>query len=925
LKYIWNAEGGGFTSLATNYNGLSPSIFDLDFQSPEYEIAISEQRKINSLSEVFLHNLLPDVKAVDFFLSYCKLFGLYPAIDNDNKTIRLLNRNEYYINNVIDVEEYFCNNLEHELQALNFDSKFLNLAYKDGHTFDAKQLKEITGIENGALKLNTGNEFNKDVYDFFKGTIFEPVVIRQKKFDEYGFIREPNYFPTLHTDELSKSKIYNPVALLFANGYKEAQTFEPRLGNRYYFAFVDDSETALNNNTDVYNLSNCEPVVIDGKLVLIAQTPFTNGIEPPDAKQLETITLYPGVESPTFSVDFNTPVLRYFPDEFPTGITIFERYWKNYLLDRYNKNTKVFTGSFWLPDYMLSKDLMRYFLFFRNQYWAINKLDVRDVTKNEPVKLEIVSIQNIENYYNGLNTGYTEGGYIIRFMVMEMDQPLEGVTITVDGKTGVTNASGYADILLEEGSFVWTAEKDDYKTETGTVEVDAAKTVNIEMRQGLYTTAEITDLIENQGYIPVATGAELNEIRATSNVTKTMGAGTIWEGSYTFKNDSKFVQVKAVSLASYQTGSGWLPIGFAGTGNFFSGTYDGNELKITDLKIDRTGGSFQGLFGVASNAKLKNIIIPDANIKTNAAYCGILVAYYANPSGTGLIDNIKTSGIIEGVSYVGGVVGANFDVSGGVVSGAPITNCVADVEIIASASYVGGITGYSRGASSKIEQCKTSGSITNTQVASDAIGFYGGIAGESFTTVKQCTSSMNITCKRVRTVGGILGRISTGTVTECESSGTIQTHQLVSGLVGYSNGGNINNCRNNSNVVIDDEYTYGGLAAKHGAGVCSYIDASGTITNCFSIGTVTVINPRGGATYVTNGMAWGTGGASASNSYWDTTTSGIAGLTSGGLGIAKTTTELKADPIGLGIYAAWSTDIWGKEIAEYPELKNMPQ
>lgn len=133
-----------------------------------------------------------------------------------------------------------------------------------------------------------------------------------------------------------------------------------------------------------------------------------------------------------------------------------------------------------------------------------------------------------------------------------------------------------------------------------------------------YTEAEITDMIQTQGYIPVASANELNNIRYS--VENTFGAGTIWENTYTGGTDKKYIQVKDVDLSIYSTGIGWQPIGGI-TEAPFQGVYDGNSQSINNLFIDNN--SYGGIFGVACG-DFKNIYIKNGNLN-NTNFSGFLI------------------------------------------------------------------------------------------------------------------------------------------------------------------------------------------------------------------------------------------------------------------------------------------------------------
>lgn len=82
-----------------------------------------------------------------------------------------------------------------------------------------------------------------------------------------------------------------------------------------------------------------------------------------------------------------------------------------------------------------------------------------------------------------------------------------------------------------------------------------------------------------------------------------------------------FKQTNAIDMyaASFRAGGdeGWLPIG--NTPNCpFRGVFDGNNLSITNLYIDRASANKSfglGLFGFAESAVFENMVIEKADIK----------------------------------------------------------------------------------------------------------------------------------------------------------------------------------------------------------------------------------------------------------------------------------------------------------------------
>lgn len=154
-------------------------------------------------------------------------------------------------------------------------------------------------------------------------------------------------------------------------------------------------------------------------------------------------------------------------------------------------------------------------------------------------------------------------------------------------------------------------------------------------KERLYTDAQITNMINNQGYIPISTAAELNNIRYYTQ--NTFGSGTAWAKSYTGGLDKKYIQVANIDLSSYSENGGWKVLANSGAGEgnstFFVGVYDGGNYIISNMTM--TGEkSFPyngvGLFGFINSqsdnlVEIKNLIMKNVNINVNRIICGSFV------------------------------------------------------------------------------------------------------------------------------------------------------------------------------------------------------------------------------------------------------------------------------------------------------------
>lgn len=384
---------------------------------------------------------------------------------------------------------------------------------------------------------------------------------------------------------------------------------------------------------------------------------------------------------------------------------------------------------------------------------------------------------------------------------------------------------------------------------------------------GVYTISELDTMIFSDGYIPIASGAELNNIRTSA--TYNMGVGTRWEDSYDVaintSGKNKFVMVSPISLAAYQIGAGWAPIPQITNAAF---VFDGNELNISDMLItSQSDGSNIGLFSLIYPATLKNIRLT-GEINT----------------GTYVVDN------------VGGLLGRQ--------NSGTIDNCQANVTITGNYSTkVGGLIGFISG-----------GTITNTSTSGSIFGgkYVGGLVGDqSGGYIQYCNSSANVDSSNIEIygeIGGLIGGYrNTARVEESYALGNVG-----SSTSGNSKGGLIGSMIGAISYKVKNCYSKGSvIGAGYIGGLVGNVFYDLGIENCYSVGSVTGTDANVG------GLLGRLGYATVTNSYWDTQTSGQA--TSAG-GTGKTTTEMKEGAIGTD-FVDWYTDIWTAVNNEnYPQL-----
>ena len=202
----------------------------------------------------------------------------------------------------------------------------------------------------------------------------------------------------------------------------------------------------------------------------------------------------------------------------------------------------------------------------------------------------------------------------------------------------------------------------------------------------------------------------------------------------------------------------------------FAGTFDGNNLTISNLTIQ--GGGYLGLFGkLKSGAEIKDLGAVGLNITGSGSCNGGLVGNNRHSS----IINCYITGIVKGNNKVGGLVGANLESS--------ITRSYSKAKVTGY-HYVGGLVG--QGMWGSITRSHSNSTVNGSSVV-------GGLAGCNWNhSIINCYSSGRISGDRY--IGGLVGLNREGTINNAYSTDKVNGNNYVAGLVGINEEGNIISC-----------------------------------------------------------------------------------------------------------------------------------
>ena len=261
----------------------------------------------------------------------------------------------------------------------------------------------------------------------------------------------------------------------------------------------------------------------------------------------------------------------------------------------------------------------------------------------------------------------------------------------------------------------------------------------------------------------------------------------------------------------------WTPIGDHAANCIFSGTFDGQNYKITGLYLENKGtatdGSsfYTGLFGECDGATVKNLSVYGEAKSITRFVAGIVGrAGDVTTHRASLIENCHNYVTLTAGSTRTGIYGYAGVVAN--VLNTTIRNCSNHAEINGFVGWTGGIAGYANQGTVNIENCWNTGKVTQWNYKADYEGA-GGIIGCAYSVTVNITNCYNVGevlysyGTRAQIVGGIIGSAadySKVTLTNCYNSGDVRadmqtTKTIMGALVGkvmteYNGKLTVNNC-----------------------------------------------------------------------------------------------------------------------------------
>ena len=423
--YIKNSIS--LNSPAYKYAVLKPTYFSLI----DKDIVVTKFDNQNTYSNrVITKDILLNTtySPAEFLISYCKTFGLHLYKDIVEDKIYICPRNKFYDReNIIDINDKIDHSKPIEINPVYVDTNYVSLSNKVVDGISNKDYKGKYGKIFGQKIIDTGFEFNADTKELNSSSVLKNA-IQTKEQSQYFYLPDSNginpyvyngFTYSLYKDGQSDGEtktIEVPKKVL-----KDAFTFfEPE----YPFydilskpQFEDDTHKRLDTEGVMLFFTGKQDVTDKGLYLtddnsymsILNNNPcwlMTNSeYDALGAKIASKITelprfsrYYEGNKYMMYSWDYGSPRELYVPDiQNNEEGNIYHLYFKNYLTDLYDINTKVVT-CYVKADGILTEEYLRKIYWFDNAIWRLNR--IYDYNPNSPntTKCEFIKIQDLANF-----------------------------------------------------------------------------------------------------------------------------------------------------------------------------------------------------------------------------------------------------------------------------------------------------------------------------------------------------------------------------------------------------------------------------------------------------------------------------------------------------------------------------------------------
>lgn len=371
----------GFTTVACDYG------VQLEIQE-DYNISFFgvEEGTTRDNSQVGYSDMIrSEYTLLDFMLSFNKIFDLYYIKDSARKVVDIVTRSTFYgEKQKLDWTHKIDYSKDFILTPVPFEYRYGVLKWNDLDTKYEKEYLNKYSREYGSFRIDNGYEFSDAEYNLLENNIFNNCIIAS----DYS----PYYLG-------KSSTIYKDD--------KELPHFQDKDGTTGI-----DIDMVLVFRERIG--SSCKPYIVTGDTTTMLQNGYMwinkSSEYPASGYYKYARTVQYGNE--VYSLNFGRPAVAYNDTEAALinsgeveNETIYYRFWQRYLSDFFNQECKKLTCYVVLTNSDIQENLFRKFIYINDTIWVVNKIYQFNPLNHEPTKVDLIKVQDINNYTNEIPIG----------------------------------------------------------------------------------------------------------------------------------------------------------------------------------------------------------------------------------------------------------------------------------------------------------------------------------------------------------------------------------------------------------------------------------------------------------------------------------------------------------------------------------------
>lgn len=381
----------------------------------------------------------------------------------------------------------------------------------------------------------------------------------------------------------------------------------------------------------------------------------------------------------------------------------------------------------------------------------------------------------------------------VPFYTLTLNTPA-GATVVLKDRSGAEITGKNGAYTVAAGTYAYTVSKYGYKTETGsiTVNADVNKTVTLSELASCTLTFAVTPAENAKVTVTHPVGGTIKPetdggyklyLGETYAYTVTKADYIPVHGSITAAED------KTLSFTLTYAGEGWDGTAKTAPTQDKNGVYQigtAAELAWFADAVNKGGTTISGKLTANINLNGKAWTTfgkYDYNDAANSGFAGTLDGDRHIVSGLksteGLVSCLSSVGTVKNLTVIGTVSGSSHVGGIAATSSGTVENCLFDGTVTTSSSSAsaGGIVGRaSKG--NRIVNCVNTGDIKNTCTSYSSTLNIGGIVGYTYGTVENCYSTGNVSARTDRDtnkgIGGIAGQVyASAVLRNCYVTGAV--------------------------------------------------------------------------------------------------------------------------------------------------------